>query len=71
MRTRTLARARGVTDVTARQAVYKQLVDVYLTDRPHIIMYHARWLWALTDKVSGFTPTPDGMIRPQGITVAP
>ncbi len=66
-----LARARGVTDVAARQAVYKQLVDVYLTDRPHVIMYHARWLWALTDKVSGFTPTPDGMIRPQGITVAP
>jgi peptide/nickel transport system substrate-binding protein len=66
-----LARARGVTDVAARQAVYKQLVDVYLTDRPHIVLYHARWLWALTDKVSGFTPTPDGMIRPQGITVAP
>jgi len=66
-----LSGARGVTDVAQRQALYKQLVDVYLTDRPHIILYHAKWLWALSDKVSGFTPTPDGLIRPQGMTLAP
>ncbi len=66
-----LARARGVTDVAQRQALYRQVVDMYLADRPHIILYHAKWLWALSDKVSGFTPTPDGMIRPQGITIAP
>jgi peptide/nickel transport system substrate-binding protein len=66
-----LARARGVTDVPQRQALYKQLVDVYLADRPHIVLYHAKWLWALSDKVSGFTPTPDGLIRPQGMTIAP
>jgi peptide/nickel transport system substrate-binding protein len=66
-----LTRARGVTDVAQRQALYKQLVDVYLADRPHIVLYHAKWLWALSDKVSGFTPTPDGMIRPQGMVIAP
>ena len=66
-----LARARGVTDVAQRQALYRQLVDIYLADRPHIVLYHARWLWALSDKVSGFTPTPDGLIRPQGMMLAP
>ncbi len=66
-----LAKARGVTDVAARQAAYRQVVDVYLRDRPHIVLYHARWLWALSDKVSGFVPTPDGLIRPQGMAVAP
>jgi peptide/nickel transport system substrate-binding protein len=66
-----LARARGVTDVAQRQALYRQVVDVYLADRPHIVLYHAKWLWALSDKVSGFSPTPDGMIRPQGIVIAP
>jgi peptide/nickel transport system substrate-binding protein len=66
-----LARARGVTDVTQRQALYRQLADVYLADRPHIVLYHAKWLWALSDKVSGFTPTPDGMIRPQGMVITP
>ena len=66
-----LARARGVTDMAQRQALYRQVVEVYLADRPHIVLYHAKWLWALSDKVSGFTPTPDGLIRPQGMTLAP
>ncbi len=66
-----LAKARGVTDVAARQAAYRQVVDTYLRDRPHIVLYHAKWLWALSDKVSGFVPTPDGLIRPQGMAVAP
>jgi peptide/nickel transport system substrate-binding protein len=66
-----LAKARGVTDIAARQAAYRQVVNVYLHDQPHIVLYHARWLWALSDKVSGFVPTPDGLIRPQGMTVAP
>lgn len=66
-----LARARGVTDVAQRQVLYRQLADIYLADRPHIILYHTKWLWALSNRVSGFTPTPDGLIRPQGITIAP
>jgi peptide/nickel transport system substrate-binding protein len=66
-----LTRARGVTDVAQRQALYKQLVDVYIADRPQLVLYHAKWLWALSDKVSGFTPTPDGLIRPQGVAIAP
>jgi peptide/nickel transport system substrate-binding protein len=66
-----LARARGVTDVAERQALYRQVVDVYLTDRPHLVLYHAKWLWALSDKVSGFAPTPDGLIRPQGMAITP
>lgn len=65
-----LAKARGVTDVAQRQMLYRQLVDVYTADRPHLVLYHAKWLWALSDKVSGFVPTPDGLIRPQGITIA-
>jgi len=66
-----LTKARGVTDLAARQAVYRQVVDTYLRDRPHIVLYHAKWLWALSDKVSGFVPTPDGLIRPQGMALAP
>jgi peptide/nickel transport system substrate-binding protein len=66
-----LSRARGVTDVAQRQGFYRQLVDIYTADRPHLILYHAKWLWALSDKVSGFTPTPDGLIRPQGMMLSP
>jgi peptide/nickel transport system substrate-binding protein len=43
-----LARARGVTDVAQRQALYRQLVDIYVADRPQLVLYHAKWLWALS-----------------------
>ena len=66
-----LAKARGVTDVAQRQALYRQLVDIYVNDRPQLVLYHAKWLYALSDKVSGFMPTPDGLIRPQGMAIAP
>ncbi len=66
-----LAKARSVNDVPTRQALYRKVVDMYLHDMPHIVLYHYKWLWALSAKVSGFTPTPDGLIRPQGIDIAP
>ena len=66
-----LAKARATNDVPQRQALYRKLSDIYLNDRPHLVLYHRRWLWALSDKVSGFTPTADGLIRPQGIEMAP
>ncbi len=66
-----LRRARGVTDVPARQALYRDLTDVYLTDRPHLVLYHVKWLWGLSDKVTGFVPTPDGLIRLRGVAVGP
>ncbi len=66
-----LNKARAVTDVAERQALYRDLSDVYLTDRPHIVLYHLKWLWALSDKVSGFVPTPDGLIRLRGVAVTP
>lgn len=66
-----LVRARATTDVAQRQALYRQLSDIYLDDRPHMVLYHVKWLYGATDKLSGFTPTPDGMIRPQGIALAP
>jgi peptide/nickel transport system substrate-binding protein len=66
-----LSAARAVTDVPKRQALYRDLTDVYLADRPHIVLYHLKWIYGLSDKVSGFTPAPDGLIRLQGVSVAP
>jgi peptide/nickel transport system substrate-binding protein len=66
-----LKRARGVTDIPARQALYRDLTDVYLTDRPDIVLYHLKWLWGLSEKVHGFVPAPDGLIRLRGVSVGP
>jgi len=65
-----LTRAREATGIAERQALYRQLSDIYLNDRPHIVLYHVKWLWAMRDGVTGFVPEPDGMIRPQGIRLA-
>jgi peptide/nickel transport system substrate-binding protein len=64
-----LARARGVTDVAQRQALYRNISAIYTNDRPMMVLYHHNWLFAHSAKLSGFTPVPDGLIRPHGIKV--
>ena len=45
---------------------------LYLRDRPQeLFLYHLKWLWAASERVEGFSPVPDGLVRPQGIRVRP
>ena len=34
--------------------------EIYLADRQRIYLYHPKWFWALSSKVKGFKPHPDG-----------
>ncbi len=65
-----LSQARQQTDTAGRQALYRQVSAIYLTDRPHIVLFHARLFWAMTTRVSGFQAHPDGLIRLQGVRLA-
>ena len=65
-----LGQARSATDVPTRQALYRQVAEIYLTDRPFIVLYHQKWVYGLSAKVQGFQAVPDGLIRPQGIQIA-
>jgi peptide/nickel transport system substrate-binding protein len=62
-----LDKARAVTDLTARADLYHQVAAIYTTDRPMLFLFHMTWLYALSHHLSGFTPVPDGLIRPQGL----
>ena len=64
-----LVRARGVTAVADRQTLYRQISEIYLDERPMIVMYHQNWLFGISEKLTGFTPVPDGLIRPQGLVL--
>lgn len=64
-----LVKARAITDVPERQAIYRDIAETYLLDRPMMVLYHQTWLFAHSDKVSGFRPVPDGLIRPQGLNL--
>ena len=62
-----LGNARAKTDAAARLADYTAAAKIYLKDRPHIFLYNYKWLWGLGEKVDGFSPHPDGIIRLQGV----
>jgi hypothetical protein len=34
-----------------------------------IYLFHRRWIYGFTKKLAGFVPYPDGLIRPQQLTL--
>jgi peptide/nickel transport system substrate-binding protein len=64
---RELDAARTVVDPAERLAHYRKAAEHILQDRPGIYLYHPKWLWAFSNKLTGFVPLPDGLIRPQGL----
>ena len=64
---RELEAAREVETRAQRLAHYRNVAERTLKDLPIIYLYHAKLLYAATTKLSGFTPYPDGLIRPQGL----
>lgn len=65
----TLNQARAATDPGQRQALYQKAASIYVADRPLLFLFHMTWLYAHTIRLTGFTPVPDGLIRPAGLTL--
>ncbi len=55
--------ARTVTDETARREKYTAAMNILLKDLPIIYLYFEPRIFAMTKKLQGFVPHPDGMIR--------
>ncbi|HVM79868.1 MAG TPA: ABC transporter substrate-binding protein [Stellaceae bacterium] len=64
-----LKAARAVDDPAERLKHYTAAAQILLNDLPIIYIYHRQWIYAYNTKVEGFTPYPDGLIRPQGLAV--
>jgi peptide/nickel transport system substrate-binding protein len=64
---RELDTARTLEARADRLVHYRVAAARILQDRPIIYLYHPKWLWAFTNKLTGFTPLPNGLIRPQGL----
>jgi peptide/nickel transport system substrate-binding protein len=62
-----LKQGRETADPDKRIAIYRKVVDTYLADMPQIILCNTSWVWGLGDRVEGFVPNRDGLIRPQGL----
>ncbi|MFC0408591.1 ABC transporter substrate-binding protein [Roseomonas elaeocarpi] len=66
-----LSEARALSEPDARAALYRQVAELARTDMPQITLYHYTWLWGMSDRVDGFVPNIDGLIRPQGLRLRP
>jgi peptide/nickel transport system substrate-binding protein len=64
-----IAAARIIADPAERARHYAKVAEQVLKDRPVIYLFHRRWIYGFTKKLAGFTPYPDGLIRPQGLTL--
>jgi peptide/nickel transport system substrate-binding protein len=63
--------ARLETDTAKRKALYADVARLTQKDVPISYIYTVRYLAGLSNKVMGFKPVSDGIIRLQGITLAP
>ena len=66
-----LEQARAVTDIAGRRALYGKIAAQVHADLPLMYLYSAKPIMAMSTKVSGFVPVPDGLIRLRGMKVAP
>ena len=65
-----LAQARQRTEPWRRQPLHKQASAIHLDERPPLFLWHHGLFWAMSDKVAGFRPRPDGVIRLRGVRLA-
>ncbi len=66
-----LDRAAATLDPAARRAAYHDVTALWMRDLPYAVLYHFTWLWGVSDRVTGFTPRPDGLVRPIGLDLNP
>ncbi len=64
-----LAAARTTNDVSERKKHYEAMAQQSAKDLPIIYLYHPKWLYAMTPKLDGFAPIPDGLVRVKGLAL--
>src|SRR5947208_10736868 len=65
-----LRRARQTTAPADRARLYAQAAAIYLPAPPYLFLYHLKWFWGASAKLTGIVPHPDGIIRLQGLRLA-
>ena len=65
-----LDQSRTLGTAAERAKVYEQIAAIMAKDDPLIYLYHRKWFWAYSAKLTGFRFVPDGMVRVQGLKFA-
>ena len=64
-----LDQARTITDIAQRDALYQKMWGQVPQDLPILYIYNPKNTPAMTAKLQGFRPIPDGIIRIQGLSM--
>jgi len=65
-----LNEARQSPDDATRKQKYDAAMAIIQDDMPMTWIGHESWIWGLNKKITGFVPSPDGMIRLAGVKKA-
>jgi peptide/nickel transport system substrate-binding protein len=60
---RLLEEARAPSSIDERVRLYTAVSDLLSRDEPYIFLYHGKWIWAHSAKLTGFVAHPDGITR--------
>jgi peptide/nickel transport system substrate-binding protein len=61
------AEARAKSGLADRKKAYETVAEKYLADGSIKYLYHAQYLYAQSDKLEGYRPMPDGLVRVIGL----
>src|SRR2546425_600721 len=61
-----LNRAREISDVDQRRALYREAIDMFTARRNIIYIYHLNYIVAFPKSFKGYKAVPDGLIRIKG-----
>jgi peptide/nickel transport system substrate-binding protein len=62
-----LNKAREVSDVDQRRALYREAIDLFTARRNIVYIYHLNYIVAFPKNVKGYKAVPDGLIRLKGV----
>jgi peptide/nickel transport system substrate-binding protein len=59
--------ARAKSTFADRKKAYEKVAEKYLVDGSIKYLFHAQYLYAQSDKLEGYRPMPDGLVRVVGL----
>jgi peptide/nickel transport system substrate-binding protein len=65
-----IKQSREVLDPAQRKKVFEQVAARVLKERPVVYLYHRKWLWVYSPKLTGVREIPDGLLRVSGLKLA-
>ncbi len=62
-----LKETRATSNFEQRMTAYEKIAKIHADENERTYLYHPTWFWAMSPKLAGFVPVPDGLIRLAGM----